>query len=175
MRRYLAFLAVGIAALGVAWAAGGMDLGQTVAEAMDGAVSPPGLERKFTGGWLLDAYLGETPVQVVTALQAGGSLVANCTTRNDGRFNATTIGSWRPTSPRTMAATELIFIQDYEGNLFLYEKVNFEMTLSDDGNSMEGASLILLYWPDQDPLDPEEEPFVEIPVPVVTGRRIVVE
>jgi hypothetical protein len=65
-------------------------------------------------------------------------------------------------------------IRDYSQNLICYEVGKLSMTLSDDGNRLEGDGVILIYFPGQDPLDPEEEPGFTIPVPI-DARRIFAE
>ena len=175
MRRYLKFVAMGIVGLGLVWA-GWRATGpsaQAITREMFQQVQ--GLEKKFCGGWIIRGDLGGTPIEVLQVYGGDGSIVMNCTTRADGLFNATGMGSWKATGPGTAASTTLIFIQDFDGKLLMYEKINNTMTLSDDGNQMEGGSVIFMYWAGQDPLDPEEVPFATVPVPGAVAQRIAVE
>ncbi|MBN1441264.1 MAG: hypothetical protein JXA90_01080 [Planctomycetes bacterium] len=174
MRRYMAFVAVGVAALVLAWAGGKLTVSGSVAKADDGSGQAPGLTMRFAGGWLAEADLGGSSVEVLLLYAGDGSLAMNCTFQGNGLFNATGVGSWEVTGPQTVASTTLLFVQDVQGNLVMYEKIDNEMTLSDEGNRMEGASVIYLYWPGQDPLDPEEIPFATVPAPSVIARRIAV-
>lgn len=174
MRRYLLCAAMGIVVFGLAWAGWQMS-GPSALAVTYQKFQAQGLEKKFCGGWLFEAVLGDSTVKVLNTFAGDGGLVMNCTTRADDLFNVTGVGSWKATGPQTVSSMALLFIQDFKGNLVMYEKVGNTSTLSDDGNRMEGSSVIYMYWADQDPLDPEEVPFVTVPVPGVVGRRIAIE
>jgi hypothetical protein len=175
MKRYVIFVAVGIVGLGLVWAGWRANGPSAFAITRERFAAMEGLEKKFCGGWLAKGDLGGTPIVVVETYGGDGSMVMNCTTRADGLFNVTGMGSWKATGHGTVAATVLLFIQDFQGNLLMYEKVNSTMTLCDDEDFMEGSSFIKMYWADQNPLDPEEVPFAAVPVPGVVAQRIAVE
>lgn len=170
MRRYTAFTVVGIAALGLALVGGWLTLPGTFARSGKGPVGAPGLEMMFSGGWLMVVHEPGGDAEVCLGLGAGGLLVINDTTRLDENFNCTGVGSWMPIGPREITSSLLVFVRDTNGKLVFYEKGNMRMTLSDDGNRLEGPGVIYIYWPDQDPLDPAEEPAFTIDVPVDAQR-----
>jgi hypothetical protein len=174
MRRYLVVAMVGIMALCLSLAAGRMTMPGAAARANDVSPPAPGLEMKVAGGWFLYVYESETPAEVLAAVDGDGSMVINDTTRADGKFNCTGVGSWEMVGPREVASTVLVFVKDFEGNLAFYEKASGVMTLSDDRNTMEGVAEISFYLPGQNPLDPEEVPIGPFAIPEV-WQRIFVE
>ncbi|MBN1441521.1 MAG: hypothetical protein JXA90_02380 [Planctomycetes bacterium] len=172
MRRYLAFAVVGLAVLGLALAGGRLTLPETLARSSGSPVGVPGLETMFSGGWLL---YGEEPsgtVEVLLALNGGGTTVINATPTPAELFNTTGIGSWKPVGPREVTASFMCFVRDYLMNLRVYERAVFSMTLSDDGNMLEGTAVIYIYPPGQNPLDPAVEPIVTVPDLPVWAYRI---
>jgi hypothetical protein len=173
MRRYIALAVVGAAVLGLALFGGRLLLPETLAKSSQ-PTGAPGLEKAFSGGWLMNVHEPAGTAEVHLGLGAGGLLVINATPTPNGPFNTTGIGSWKPIGPRELVGTLMCFVRDYSQNLICYEVGKLSMTLSDDGNRLEGDGLILIYFPGQDPLDPEEEPGFEIPVPI-DARRITAE
>lgn len=172
MRRYVAFAVAGIAVLGLAWAGGLVGLPDTQARTAGFPAGAPGLEHRFSGGWFL---YGEEPtgtVEVLMALNGGGTTVINCTPTPAGLFNTTGVGSWKPVGPREVTASFMCFVRDYSMGLVVYERAVFSMTLSDDGSMLEGTAVIYIYAPGQNPLDPAEVPIVEFPGLPVWAYRI---
>lgn len=173
MKRSLTVVVVGIVGLVLAWAGWRTTGPSAFAITYEKFQAAQGLEKKIAGGWLMDVYESETPVEVLLALTEGGVLLLNDTTRYDGNFNSTAVGSWKPTGPGQMAAVLLCFVKDITGKLLFYEKGDLTMTLSEDGTSMEGIGVISFYLPGQDPLDPEETPLFAVPVPATAQRMLV--
>lgn len=147
---------------------------ETLAKTAGNAAGAPGLEAKFSGGWLVTVHEPGGDVEVVLGLGGGGLTVINATFVPTGAFHATGMGSWKPVGPREVAVSMLLFARDSTMNLLYYEKGLLSLTLGDQGNWLAGPAVIYVYLPGQDPLDPEEEPFLAVPV-MVDARRIPAE
>jgi hypothetical protein len=65
-----------------------------------------------------------------------------------------------------------MLIHDADGNLLSYEKMVGALEL--DGDSLSGVLSAYIYGPDQNPLDPDENPIRVLPG-TLTGSRICVE
>jgi hypothetical protein len=140
-----------------------------------------GFGQHAAGGWLVTFDLG-APVEVLMNLGADGQVLFNGSLRwagpdNTGgwlgtRYNTTGHGTWHRTGPCEMEAWALLIIQDNDGNPLMYEKGVFQLTFKDNYTRLEGEGTIWLIEMGNDPLDPEAPIFVEIPVPLATGRPI---
>ncbi|MBN2507759.1 MAG: hypothetical protein JXQ71_13810 [Verrucomicrobia bacterium] len=140
-----------------------------------------GFGKQIAGGWLMVVDVG-SPVEVLVSLSADGGVMMNSALRPAGpnntggwldtRYNTTSHGSWKRTGPKTFEAVTLLFIQDNDGNLVMYEKVFMNAALNDEGTRFEGTGLIHLIQQGNDPLDPAAPVLVSIPVGSCTARAI---
>lgn len=174
MRKYLVFMALGIAALWLVSAGGGLLGSGPMAAAYTRSAVPPGVALPFAGTWFFHNYVGDSPTwgPLIGTVNVDGTLVISGTPMGGGMMCSDVHGSWKATGRNTMVGTFLCIVTDFDGHPLFYEKGSLEWTLSEDGNELGGLSVINLYGADVDPL--VGEPF-GMATCTGEGRRVAAE
>lgn len=172
-RHYLVLMAIGIGALWLASAGGGLFGSAPVATDDKNPAAPPGLGRPFVGSWYCLLYVGDSTIGVPSlgTLNADGTLLFSGAPV-PGAVVSTGHGCWNAVAPHMMVGTSMSIGTDSDGNPLFFEKGPLRLTLSQDGNRCEGSIAIGVYSADQDPL--EDDPLTVLPCTLI-GRRITVE
>lgn len=129
-----------------------------------------GFGKKIAGGWLATLDLG-SPVDVLMTFGADGSVIVSGQLRWAGpdgtggwegtRYNTTAHGSWVRTAPNAIEAVALLQVQNNDGGVVFYERVEMHVTLNKTETKMEGTGLYQLFEAGVDPLDPNSPVFIE--------------
>lgn len=169
MRRCFAFTALGIAAVWLAWIGGGLAAPRRMAAAHN---QPLGLSKSFASGWYCQLYVdgATTGGPIMLTLNADGTFLFSGAPV-PGAILSTAHGSWKTVGRNTIVGAGMCIAADFDGNALFYEKGPLELTLSDDGNQVDGTLLLGIYSADQDPLGDDRPEYGIVPC-TITGRRI---
>ena len=173
-RSYLVSMTMGIAALWLAAAGGGLFGSGPVATASNSpAGSPPGLGLPFVGAWYCQLYIGGSTIgtPIMVTLNADGTVLFSGAPV-PGAMVSTAHGTWKAVAPNLIVGNAMSIGADFDGNPQFFEKGPLEWTLSEDGNRLEGPLSIGIYSADQDPLEDETPTVISC---LLSGRRITPE
>ncbi len=126
------------------------------------------------GSYLVDIDVqGFGPARGLQTLTADGGLVSTDTSSfgAQGTLNSPGHGAWRRSGSSEITSTALIFIFDPTGQHVITANPRGVLVFDDDFETATGTLDTSLFFPSQDPLDPEETPFAVFPG-TVSYRRI---
>jgi hypothetical protein len=126
-----------------------------VSAGQDGHDGNRDFARRVTGTWL--GRIGDE-FQLLRNINEDGTMVwsNNFEYRNpDGAV----FGVWTQTGKREMTSRQLGYLYDSDGVHFATGRVTEVTTFDDDYQTFASEGTEEVFYPDQDPTDPDEEPF----------------
>ena len=165
-RAILVLLGLGALAL---WAA----MASTTAAARPPGDRPP----KVAGSFYLDQVDNSATIfKGLITFHADGTLLATDTVSfgaSDDPFSifSAQFGTWRRTGRREITWTSILFAFDHEGIQQAVARFESVVTFGPRFHTLSAVFTARGFLPDQDPLGPDEEPFLEVQG-TYSGRRI---
>jgi hypothetical protein len=129
------------------------------------------------GSYLVNAATGPLPpMMVLITYHADGTFRAEGTADfghgSPVAFRSGRFGNWVQTGKRELAITRLFFDYDEAGILVSIGRTSALVTFDLHCQEYSGTGIVQVFAPDQDPLDPDEEPaIIELPI-ATNGWRI---